>query len=98
VAAHDVEDFLAIFDPATGAQLVTEHDFATGVMRRRPEYEPDVGATTPTLATLVHAPPGQRSRDFNHVLLRVAAVYAERVQLEQLARVILIQASRPSPL
>ena len=37
-------------------------------------------------------PAGQDLRELLHVLLRVAAVDAERVQLEQLARVVLVQA------
>ena len=39
-------------------------------------------------------PAGQDLRQLLHVLLRVAAVDAERVQLEQLARVVLVQPAR----
>lgn len=38
-----------------------------------------------------HRPAGQTPRHLHHVLLRVAAVDAERVQLQQLARVILVR-------
>ena len=40
-------------------------------------------------------PAGERARDFLDVLLRVAAVDAERVQLHQLAGVVLVDAARP---
>jgi hypothetical protein len=41
----------------------------------------------------VHRPPGEELRQLLHVLLRVSAVHAERVQFEQLARVVLVQAA-----
>ena len=41
----------------------------------------------------LHRPAGERARDVDDVLLRVAAVDAERVQLEQLARVVLVDAA-----
>ena len=39
------------------------------------------------------APAGQRPREFGHVVLRVAAAHAERVQLQDLAREILVEAA-----
>src|SRR3712207_5913736 len=42
-------------------------------------------------------PAGEATRDLLHVLLRVSAVYSERVQLHQLARVVLVDAA-PHPL
>ena len=38
-------------------------------------------------------PAGEGARDFDHVLLRVSAIHAERVQLHQLAAVIFVQAA-----
>ena len=51
-------------------------------------------------AEATDGPAGQDLRELLHVLLRVAAVDAERVQLEQLARVVLVQPAlraRPRP-
>ena len=39
-----------------------------------------------------YSPPGQDMRERDHVVLRVAAAHAERVQFHQLARVILVDA------
>src|SRR3989441_10457520 len=41
-----------------------------------------------------HAPAGENARDRDDVLLSVAAVYAEGVQLEQLTGVVLVDALR----
>ena len=54
--------------------------------RRRP-----IGAASGPLGQAADGPPGQHLRQLLHVLLRIAAVHAERVQLEQLARVVLVQ-------
>jgi len=43
------------------------------------------------------APAGEDARDVDDVLLRVAAIDAERVQLEQLACVVFVDARRPGP-
>ena len=53
---------------------------------------------SPSAATeTADGPAGEDLRELLHVLLRVAAVDAERVQLEQLARVVLVQpALRPA--
>nr|ACN58763.1 conserved hypothetical protein [uncultured bacterium BLR8] len=40
------------------------------------------------------APAGERTREFGDVLLRVASAHAERVQLEDLARQVLVEAER----
>ena len=45
----------------------------------------------PLLIWLLNRPTGEATRDLLHVFLRVAAVHAHRVQLHQLARVVLIQ-------
>src|SRR5262245_33148966 len=42
-------------------------------------------------ALLAHDPTGQATRGLHHVVLRVAAMHAERVQLEELARVVLVR-------
>src|SRR5205823_14177156 len=48
----------------------------------------------PRLPRILNRPAGERARDLSDVLLRVPAVDAERVQLHQLAPVILIQTLR----
>src|SRR5438552_12245567 len=46
----------------------------------------------PALLRSPHAPAREYPRDVDHVLLGVAAIHAQRVQLEQLAGVILVDA------
>src|SRR5207247_5269117 len=48
----------------------------------------------PALLRPPYAPAGENPGDVDHVLLSVAALRAERVQLEQLASVILVDALR----
>ena len=48
----------------------------------------------PPCRGLLDRPAGERARHLGDVLLRVAAVDAERVQLHQLARVVLVQPAR----
>ena len=55
---------------------------------------PVVVGERPALIRLVDGPAGEAARHFDDILLRVAAVHAEGVQLHQLARVVLIQAAR----
>ena len=56
------------------------------IVARGPEQE------RAALARPIDRPPGEGTRHFGDVLLRVAAVHAERVQLHQLARVVLVEA------
>src|SRR5207302_7492505 len=85
MARHDIEHLLAVFDAAAGGNRDAEHDLLAGIVEPIIEHE--------TAAELwpVDAPAGEAARRLGHVLLRVAAVYSERVQLQQLAAVILIQ-------
>ena len=61
------------------------------VYRARPHRPPP---DAPSAAGRSDRPAGERARHLDHVLLRVAAVDAERVQLQQLARVVLVQTAR----
>src|SRR6185369_17443950 len=44
-----------------------------------------------TLTRPRELPAGERPRDFDHILLRIAAVHAERVQLHELACIVLVE-------
>ena len=59
--------------------------FCAGVVQPRVERE------AAALPRVVDRPPREGARDLGHVLLRVAAVHAERVQLHQLAAVVLVE-------
>ena len=72
---------------AAGLDPVAEHQLLAAVVQARVE---DVAAA---LARIADRPAGERARDLGHVLLRVAAVDAQRVQLHQLAAVVLVQPS-----
>ncbi len=63
-------------------------------MKRRLERERDV-ACRPARRQAAHRPPGEDLRKLLHVLLRVTTIHTERVQLQQLARVVLVE---PAPL
>src|SRR5690348_5824026 len=81
----NVEHLLAVIDAAARLDLVSEYDLLTGVVQRRDELKS---------AVTIDGPAGERAGDVDHVLLRVAAVHAERVQLEQLAPVVFVEAAR----
>ena len=53
-------------------------------------FELDAAEVELAALRFLHGPAGEAARDFHHVLLRVAAVDAEGVQLQQLARVVFV--------
>ena len=63
----------------------------SAIVRPLPEHE------SGTAFRALNAPAGEDARDCDDVLLGVSAVDAERVQLEQLARVVLVDACRLAP-
>src|SRR3954470_22359525 len=82
---QNVQDVFGVLHPATGGKLVAEQDFLASIMDLRTEYE------SAALRRRFDRPAGERARDVDHVLLRIAAVDAEGVQLEQLTTVVLVQ-------
>ena len=84
---EQVEHLLAVLDSA-GANLVSEDDLLAIVVN--PRFEQEVAA----YSRIADRPAGERPRHLGDVLLRVAAVDAERVQLHQLARVVFVE---PAP-
>ena len=85
---EDVEHLFAVLDPAAGGQRMAQHHLRVRVVLVAAKDE------CHWLVRPVDRPSGQRTRDFLHVLLRIAAVHPERVELHQLARVVLVQ---PAP-
>ena len=86
MARHDVEHFLTVLDAAAGLEHVAEQQFLAGVMHRRRKIE-----TAPATLRRHDRPAGERAGGIDHVLLRVPAVHAERMQFEQLAAVVLVE-------
>ena len=84
---QEVEHQLAVLLAAAGLDRLSEHDLLAIVVHPRLESE------RAALARIGDRPAGERARDFLDVLLRVAAVDAERVELHQLARVVLVEAA-----
>src|SRR6185503_7264510 len=85
VPRDDIEHALTFVLTVTGREFLPENHLLAGVVNVRVEDE---------LAALpLERPSGQGTRDFLHVLLRVAAVDAERVKLHQLAGVVLVEAA-----
>src|SRR5882672_2756010 len=86
MTSQDVEHLLSIFDPATTGDMHAEHDLLAGVVRRGLKGERSAHDD------IVNSPSSQTAGHFLNVSLRIPAVNAERVQLHQLARVVLIEA------
>src|SRR4029450_4952092 len=78
----DVEALFAALDSAAGLDLVAEHDLVAGIGE---------GGNKAERAVAIDRPPGERARDLDDVLPRVAAVGDARVQFEQIAPVVLVQ-------
>src|SRR6266513_1884609 len=83
---QNVEHVLGVLHPASRGKLVAEDDFLARVVHLRTENK------TTTLSGRLDRPAGEGTRDVDHILLRVSAIYAERVELEQLTPVVLVQA------
>src|SRR3981081_3493968 len=66
---------------------MSEDDLVAGLMHARLEAE--VGA----FSWLIECPSGENLGNFGDIFLRVAAVYAEGVQLHQFAAVVFVQAA-----
>src|SRR6185295_11922975 len=75
----------AVLLAAAGRQRTAEHDLLLAVVIRRVELKLRVPRD------VVDRPAGERTRHRHHIVLRVAAVDAERVQLEEFAAVVLVQ-------
>src|SRR6266513_3148576 len=83
---QNVEHVLGLLHPASRGKLVAEDDFLARVVHLRTENK------TTTLSGRLDRPAGEGTRDVDHILLRVSAIDPERVELEQLTPVVLIQA------
>src|SRR5260370_15294058 len=82
---QDVEHLLGIIFSATCRNYLTEHDFLALVVHFVVVEEAS------TLLRSLNRPARKAARHFDYVLLCVSAVYAQRVELHQLASVILVQ-------
>ena len=102
LAFLDAALVVALPEHRLGARLVQQIDECELDRSRLRSPLASFGATSPLIRTLqprawpvqsVDRPAGENLREFLHVLLCVAAVDAERVELEQLARVVLVQSA-----
>ncbi len=84
---HGLEQDLGIALASARGDLDAEHALAPVVVLVGVELDDRLAEAV----LVAHRPTGQTARGLHHVLLRVAAVHAERVQLEQLARVVLVR-------
>jgi hypothetical protein len=89
---QNIQHLLAVFDAAAGRDHVAQHDLLALVVQLVVVEE------AAAFTRLLNAPAGEAARHFGDVFLRVAAVHAERVQLHQLAPVVLVQAALHFPL
>ena len=88
VIGEDPQDVEAVVDAAAGRDRYAEHQLRVVVVAAGVVEE---AAGTAVTGVAVAAPAGERPRHLDHVLLRVAAVDAERVQFHQLAGVVLVR-------
>src|SRR6185369_2312390 len=90
------------------AYLLTEHHLVAAIVEGRNEPEFTVlddprlespACPTRTTAPAVgrrNRPARERARDLDHIFLRIAAIDAKRVQLEQLPAVVLVETTAAS--
>ena len=92
-AAQIADRSLALGDAILGVAH-TEHVSGARLMERLLEGEAD---RRPAILQPIHRPAGQDSCQLLHILLGVAAVDAERVQLQQFSRVVLVESALSTP-
>src|SRR5262249_58551919 len=80
----NVDDPQSVAYASTGSNWHTEDGLAPKIMHPGPEYKVRAFGRT------VDSPTGQAAGDFLHVFLSVAAVNAQRVQLEEFARIVFV--------
>ncbi len=83
------------FVETTAGNVLAEQRHVAGVVARRIEFEQAIAddvrlGAARTFGIRIDADAGQHARELLHIGLRIAAVDAERVQLHQLARVVLV--------
>ena len=88
MAGQDLENLLAIMQAASRLYRMAKYHLGPIVVKTGLEPE------APAAARSVDRPSREGTGDLRDVLLRVAAVYAERMQLHQFARVVLVEAIR----
>src|SRR5688572_25629729 len=96
MARDDVEYLFAILDAASGGQRLTEHGFRIGIVHVDDEREFTGDANRRARAARSQAPRGpsrERASNCNHIVLCISAIDAEGVELEQLASVVLVDAT-----
>ena len=106
VRGEEVEDGLAVLDAAPGGEALAEDGLGLGVVPVGAEQELALAEGAGLAAQVagdsggalrggvgVDRPPGEGPRDLFDVLLGVAAVDAEGVELEELAAVVLVDAA-----
>ena len=108
MSGQEVEHVLAVLDAAAGGEALAEHHLGGGVVHvgaeeevpllRKAQAAEALGAREPPLGLLAaggrdDGPAGEGARHLDDVVLRVAAVDAQGVQLHQLAGVVLVQAA-----
>src|SRR5258708_3986032 len=103
----NVEHHQSVFFAATRRYFVTQYDFLAVIMNGRPESErariitnhvghPRINYCLSSGARTSRSndgPTRETARNLLHVLLRVAAVDTQRVQLHQLTRIVFINAA-----
>src|SRR5687767_4124851 len=88
---ENIDHLECIFLASASGDLHAKYGFFALIVHEGVKLEAAATARIP------YGPAGEASGDFSDVLLRVAAIHTERVQLHQLARVILVEAAPSFP-
>ena len=87
---EDIDRLKAILLAAARGDFVAEHGLLAEVVHERREHEFGIGR-------VANRPAGEAARHRDHVVLRIAALDAERVQLHHLAAVVFVEPVRLLP-
>src|SRR3954465_14712388 len=88
MARDDFQQPVQVADSQTSRNDLAEHGFGTVIVRLRIE----VHLSFEKLLLVANRPTGETPRDLHHVLLRIATMHTEGVQLHQLARIVFVWA------
>src|SRR5690348_1323620 len=86
-AGCEAVEHLQTFLLSVFADGLPQRVLVAGLMLARVEYE------APALSRTVDGPAGEHLGQLDHVMLGISAVHAQRVQLQELARVVLVQSA-----
>src|SRR5579862_5434711 len=83
---ENLENLLAVLHAACSFDFMAQNGFLAIIMEERAENEAS------TLPWAVDGPAGKAARNLAYIVLSVAAIDTQRVELHKLSRIVLVQA------